>query len=164
LSRSKRLDLALRALALLPAEYTLTHYGRMQDPGSADEVAYGNEVVALVKELGLHDRVRFMGSVPMPELKKIYPRYRVIANMVPRTIDKTVLEAMYCGCTPVITRGHAEAIGYPDAPVDESPEAIATFIRTLALKPREELRQVVERGHSLRALIEKMAAYIRPGN
>jgi glycosyltransferase involved in cell wall biosynthesis len=161
ISRSKRFDLVLRALALLPSEYTLTHYGRPLDP-SADNNYYG-EIQALVQELGLADRVRFMGSVPMPELRQIYPRFRVFVNLVPRTIDKSALEAMYCGLTPVLTRGHAEAIGHPDAPADDSPEAIADFIRTIRLCTRDELRSTIDHGHSMRALIAKMTSYIEPG-
>lgn len=161
ISRSKRFDLALRALALLPQEYHLTHYGRPQDPRT--DPAYGDELRDLVKDLHLENRVKFMGSVPMPELRKIYPAFTSFINLVPRTIDKTVLEAMYCGLTPVITRGHADAIGYPEAPTDDTPEAIAEFIKNLVPKNRAELRGVVEKGHSLKALIEKMAVYIRPG-
>lgn len=162
ISRSKRLDIVLRALALLPNEYRLTHYGRPLDP--TNDLAYEKELHELVKTLGIQDRVRFMGSVPMPQLRGIYPKYRVFVNVVPRTIDKSVLEAMSCGLTPVIMRGQAEAIGYPDTPKDETPEALAEFIRNLKLKSREELRTLVEERHGLDRLIEKMAVYIRPGN
>ncbi len=161
ISRSKRLDLALRALALLPSAYTLTHYGRALDPRT--DPAYEAEIRQLLDDPRLHGRVRLMGSVPMPELRKIYPRYRTLINMVPNTIDKTVLESMYCGLTPIMTPGQARAIGYSDAPRDETPEAIADFIRTMHEKPREELRRLVRERHSLPALIEKMGAYIRPG-
>lgn len=162
ISRSKRFDLVLRALALLPPGYHLTHYGRPQDPRT--DPAYGDELRDLVKNLHLEHRVTFMGSVPMPELRNVYPRFTSFINLVPKTIDKTVLEAMYCGLTPIITRGHADAIGYPDAPADDSPESIAAFIETLVPKSRSELRKIVMDGHSLNALIEKMAVYIRPGS
>lgn len=161
ISRSKRFDLVLRVLALLPEEYHLTHYGRPQDPRT--DPAYGDELRDLVKQLHLEDRVKFMGSVSMPELRNVYPRFTSFINLVPRTIDKTVLEAMYCGLTPIMTRGQADAIGYPDAPTDDTPEAIAAFVKALVPKTRAELQKVVMDGHSLKALIEKMAVYIRPG-
>ncbi len=161
ISRSKRMEIALKALALLPPTYTLTHYGRPLDPRQDPE--YAEEIRALAESPALKGRVRFMGSRPMPELREVYPRYRVAINMVPDTIDKTVLEAMHCGLTPVITRGHAAAIGWPSAPADDSPEAVAAFIRALASAPREELRRVVREGHGLDALVAKLAAYIRPG-
>lgn len=161
ISRSKRFDIVLRALALLPPEYRLTHYGKPQDP--SQDPAYAAEIDGLVKDLGLADRVTFKGAIPMPDLRDIYPRFRTFINMVPRTIDKTVLEAMYCGLTPVMTRGQADAIGYPDAPADDSPESVAAFIRGMSLKSREELRRIVEERHSLKSLIAKMSEYIRPG-
>ncbi|MEO5928002.1 MAG: glycosyltransferase family 4 protein [Patescibacteria group bacterium] len=162
ISRSKRFELVLKALALLPTEYTLTHYGRPQDPTQDPE--YAAELTRLTKELHLEDRVTYMGSVPMPSLRAIYPRFRTFINMVPRTIDKTALEAMYAGLTPIMAPDQSEAIGWKEHPVDESPEAIATFIKQLRIVPRAELRQIVQERHSLQALVEKMAAYIRPGN
>jgi glycosyltransferase involved in cell wall biosynthesis len=161
ISRSKRFEIVLKTLALLPPEYTLMHYGKPQDP--TQDPAYAKEIEDLVSTLNLKDRVRFMGAVPMPELRNIYPRFQIFINMVPKTIDKTVLEAMYCGLTPIITRGHADAIGYADAPADDSPEAIASFIRAMAPKPRSELCRIVDERHSLKSLIEKMSVYIRPG-
>jgi glycosyltransferase involved in cell wall biosynthesis len=161
ISRSKRLELILKALAILPPEYRLTHYGRPQDPRI--DPAYAEEIETLVRDLKLSDRVKFMGSRPMPELRAVYPRFRTFINMVPKTIDKTALEAMYAGLTPVLAPDQAEAIGWKDHPVDDSPEAIADFIRALQLRSRSELRQVVQERHSLSALIEKMAVYIRPG-
>lgn len=162
ISRSKRMEIALKALALLPPEYTLTHYGRPLDP--RQDPAYAEEIRLLAESPALKGRVRFMGSVPMPELRGIYPRFQVLVNMVPDTIDKTVVEAMYCGVTPVITRGQAQAISYPSSPENDSPEAVATYIRALQPTPREELRRMVREKHGLDALVEKMAVYIRPGN
>jgi glycosyltransferase involved in cell wall biosynthesis len=162
ISRSKRFELVLKALALLPPEYQLTHYGRPMDPTQDPE--YAAELDRLTRELNLGNRVTFKGSVPMPTLRSVYPRFRTFINMVPRTIDKTALEAMYAGLTPIMAPDQSEAIGWYEHPVDESPEAIAAFIKTLRIVPREELRKVVQEHHSLAALIEKMAVYIRPGN
>ncbi len=162
ISRSKRIDIVLRALKLLPKEYTLTHYGRPQDP--RQDLEYYEEIKKLAESPELVGRVRFMGPVPMPELKNIYPRYRVLVNMVPDTIDKTVLEAMYCGVTPVITVGHAKAIGFSDGPKDDSPEEVAAYIRNMRVEDSEYLRRIVRENHSLSGLVQKMGKYIRAGN
>lgn len=161
ISRSKRFDLVLKTLALLPSEYRLTHYGRPQDPRQDPE--YAAEVKRLVRDLKLQGRVTFMGSRPMGELRGVYPKFRTFINLVPRTLDKTVLEAMYCGLTPIVTRGHANAIGWKEYPADDSHEAIASYIQSLRIASRDELRHLVEERHSLRSLIEKMAVYIKPG-
>ena len=161
LSRSKRFDLLLKTLALLPPEYHLTHYGRPMDPRFDPE--YVDEIQSLIRSLHLENRVTFKGSVPTKDLRFVYPRFRAFINLVPRTIDKTVLEAMYAGLTPIVTRGQADAIGFPDAPREETPEAIAEFVRHQALWPREKLRQIVEERHSLRSLVQKMNRYMEPG-
>jgi glycosyltransferase involved in cell wall biosynthesis len=162
ISRSKRFELVLKALALLPAEYTVTHFGRPQDPINDPE--YAAEIDGLIRNLNLKDRVKMMGSVPMGELRNVYPHYRAFINMVPKTIDKTALEAMYCGLTPIMAQDQAEAIGWNEYPKDLSPEAIADYIKHLRLASREELKKIVEEKHSLKNLIEKMSVYIKPGN
>lgn len=162
ISRSKRIDIVLRALKFLPKEFTLTHYGRPQDPRA--DLEYYEEIKKLAESPELKGRVHFMGPVPMPDLKKIYPRYRVLVNMVPDTIDKTVLEAMYSGVTPVITSGHAKAIGFPNAPKDASPEAVAEYIKNMKVEEPEYLRSIVREKHSLSGLVQKMGEYIKKGN
>lgn len=158
LSRSKRLELTLRALMHLPG-YTLDVYGIEAE---ADYVA---ELKALVKELQVEARVTWKGSVPLKELSNIYTAHRLILNMASETIDKTMLEAMTCGCYPVTTKGNALSIGIPLAP-EETPESIAAFIKEYGDKAplsADDMYDVVETRHSLASLIAKMDAYIQPG-
>lgn len=162
ISRSKRIDIVLRALKLLPAEYTLTHYGRALDPTRDPD--YEKEIRLLAAEPELAGRVKFMGSLPMPELKKIYPQYSVLVNMVPGTIDKSVLEAMYCGVTPVVIQAQAEAIGYPDAPTADTPEALAQYIKNLVPVNPEIPRAIVRERHSLDNVVAQMSKFILAGN
>lgn len=159
LSRSKRVELSLHALTLLP-DCTLDIYGIEAEPD------YVRELKSLVSELNLQHRVTFHGTIPMKDLPELYTRSRLILNMASETIDKTMLEAMTCGCYPVTTAGNAQAIGIPAAPQSDTSEAIAAFIQdTLSSPPvsGDELYCIVEERHSLPALIEKMDAYIAPG-
>lgn len=159
LSRSKRLELILKALPTLPG-YTLDVYGIEAE---ADYVA---ELKALVQELRLNDRITFHGTIASKDLPALYTKHRLILNMASETIDKTMLEAMTCGCYPITTKGNATAIGIPEAPNHDTPEAIAEFIQkyetTLPLSP-EAMYKVVEERHSLKSLIEKMDRYIHAG-
>ncbi len=157
LSRSKRLELGIRALTHLSAEYTLTVYGIEAEP---DYVA---ELKDLVKELQLQDRVIFKGTVPMQELAAIYTKHELMINMASETIDKTMIEAMTCGCFPITTKRNAEAIGMRWAPKAETPEAIAAFIRKFPGVSIDELYAVAEH-HSLPGLMAKMDEFIREGN
>lgn len=159
LSRSKRLEIVLHALVLLPG-YTLDIYGMDAEP------EYAREMRELAGTLGLSDRVSFKGSAPAKELPSIYTRHRLILNMAPETIDKTMLEAMTCGCYPVTTKGNAAAIGLTDAPLHDTPEDLATFIERYAHAApisADTMFDIVQKGHSLDALITNLDFYIHPG-
>lgn len=159
LSRSKRVELGIQALKFLPDEYTLEIYGRAIDS------QYYQELQKMVQDNGLDSRVTFNGPVPMPELRAQYPQHRIMINMASETIDKTMLEAMCNGVYPVTTAGNAVAIGLQAAPVEDTPEAIATFIRsgTATEHTPEQLPQIVRDRHSLYELVKKMGEYIKGG-
>lgn len=158
LSRSKRVETLLRAMTLLPDRYTLEIWGNEPDP------AYAAELRALSQQLSLTSRVRFMGSAPSRDLPRIYAQHRLILNLASETIDKTMLEAMTCGCYPVVTPRNADAIGIPAAPA-ENAESIAAFVERYAEEPpipAGEMQRVVAEQHSLGSLIDQLDAYIRP--
>ncbi len=160
LSRSKRLELILRAMTLLDEAFTLDIYG------IEAEAEYVAEMKALTKELKIESRVTFRGTTPMNTLPEIYAKHRLILNMASETIDKTMLEAMTCGCYPVTTAANALAIGIQSSPASDTPEAIANFVRQFADKApidEQQMYRTVEHGHSLTGLIAKMDAYIREG-
>ncbi|UPA22502.1 glycosyltransferase family 4 protein [Candidatus Peribacteria bacterium] len=160
LSRSKRLELIIRALILLPEDFTLDVYGIEAE---ADYVA---ELKALVTALQLEHRVTFHGIIASKDLPALYVAHQLILNMASETIDKTMVEAMTCGCYPMTTKGNALAIGIPVAPETDTPEAIAAFILTYGSKApidANAMYEIVETRHSLKALIAKMDVYIHSG-
>jgi len=156
LSRSKRLELVLQAMTLLPL-YTLDIYG------VEAEADYAAEMKALAASLDLMGRVTFHGSAPFGDLPGIYIQYRLDLNMASETIDKSMLEAMTCGCYPVTTWANAQAIGIPAAPEKDTPEAIARFVQEFEGMDADELYRIVEVRHSLAGLIAKMDAYMASG-
>lgn len=157
LSRSKRVEIGIKALTHLPVEYTLDIYGRPIDQ------EYFEELQTLVTENDLEKRVSFNGPLPMPELRAIYPQHRIMINMAMETIDKTMLEAMCNGVFPVTTPSNSEAIGLPVVPAGETAKEIADFILSGAHSSvnNNVLRRVVIKKHSLNTLVALMAKYIK---
>jgi len=94
----KGLGLAIRALAKLPKKINLTCYGHGGDQLPLE---------SLSKDLGVSDRVHFMGKVPRNELLQLYFDYDVF--LYPSLHDSgsfTVLEAMASGLPTVcLNRG-----------------------------------------------------------
>lgn len=161
LSRSKRLELGICALLSLPSDYTLDVYG------IEAETDYAAELRALVDTLKLAHRVTFHGTMPMEALPQVYAQYRLVLNMASETIDKTMLEAMTCGCYPVTTAANAKAIGIPAAPEADTPEAIAAFVQRYAQAAPlsvDDMYRIVSQRHSLHGLIAKMDGYMRKGD
>lgn len=142
----KGFETAIRALALLPAEATLTHYGL----GGDEE---RGRLAGIAAELGLADRVTF-GSVPRAELPAVYEAGDVM--LFPSEWDEPFglvpVEAMACG-TPVVASvqwGTAEflfdevnVLAYP--PGDAV--ALAKAVERLAADPTLR-RRLVTAGHS----------------
>ncbi len=160
LSRSKRLELNIQSLLYLPSDYTLDVYGIEAE---ADYVA---ELRALVHTLKLGHRVTFHGTMPMDKLPQVYAQHRLVLNMASETIDKTMLEAMTCGCYPVTTAANAKAIGIPEAPSADTPEAIAEFVQRYAQTApisADDMYRIISQGHSLHGLMAKMDEYIGKG-
>lgn len=160
LARSKRLEIVLQAIALLPPEFTLDVYGVEAEPD------YVVEMLQLTRNLHLEERVTFHGTVPMHTLPDVYAAHRLMVNMASETIDKTMLEAMTCGCYPVTTERNAEAIGLPAAPKTDAPEEIAVFLQFYAQQlpmSDHELYAIVRERHSLDGIVEKMDHFVHSG-
>jgi glycosyltransferase involved in cell wall biosynthesis len=156
LSRSKRVEISLRALRYLP-EYSLVIYGIEAEPD------YVTELKSLVDALELQSRVTFKGTTPMENLLEIYASHRLILNMASETIDKTMLEAMTCGCFPVTTKRNAESTGIMEAPENDTPESLAAFIKNFSGADADQLYSVVKEKHNLEELISKIDQYIAKG-
>jgi glycosyltransferase involved in cell wall biosynthesis len=160
LSRSKRVELCLHALKLLRPIFTWDVYGIEAEPG------YVAEMKELTESLGLTNRVRFHGTAAAKDLPEIYSNHRLILNMALETIDKTMLEAMTCGCYPVTTGRNCIAIGIPFGPLDDSPKSIASFVEQAsehAPLSADQMFDVVSGNHNLASLVKKMDVYIHAG-
>jgi len=94
LNKRKRVNLIIEALKYLPDDYKLLIIGEGQDKG---------KLIKLVRNLGMKERVIFIGLIPYLELSKYYRTANIF--VLPSTLEgfpKVILEALSCG-VPVIT-------------------------------------------------------------
>jgi teichuronic acid biosynthesis glycosyltransferase TuaC len=163
LIRRKNQDLVIRALADIPgAELMLAGQGE-------EEQNYR----ALATQLGVADRVRFLGSVPHDELAQLTAAAD-IAILVSRSegLANAWVEALACG-TPVIISdagGARELLTSPEAGriVDQSAEAIVEAAKAILADPPEQavVRSSVSRfswqnnGDQLLAILRQAAGFI----
>lgn len=136
-------DLAIRALRELPDSTLLI----------AGEGAEKRNLVALARSTGVEDRVRFLGAVPQPDLKRYYSAADALVLASSREgWANVLLESMACG-TPVVATsiwGTPEVVAAPEAGVlaeDRNPAALAAAVRRLleACPDRGATRRYAER-------------------
>ncbi|MDB5753997.1 MAG: glycosyltransferase family 4 protein [Massilia sp.] len=120
-------DLTIGALALLPGVHLMI-------AGTGPE---HRKLQDLAEQLGVADRVRFLGSVPQTELKAYYNAADAMVLASSREgWANVLLESMACG-TPVVASnvwGTPEVVAAPEAGVlmrERSPQALADAVNQL---------------------------------
>jgi glycosyltransferase involved in cell wall biosynthesis len=162
ITRTKHLDVILRAFATLPSEYRLTIAGGTI---TAEDRGVEAALISLMKELHLEERVS-RGFVRHPQVKSLLRRSVLMFHACGGGLDKVVLEAMACGCPVVTTSTAAEDI-LPSL-CRASPETLGSqAAHVLALSPAErsvlvqDLRTRVVEHHSLSRLVARLAREMR---
>jgi glycosyltransferase involved in cell wall biosynthesis len=127
LDQRKGHDLTIKALSLLPDV-------RLLIAGIGPE---RKKLEALAQELGVHERVTFLGPVPQTELKKYYNAADAMVLASSREgWANVLLESMACG-TPVVASnvwGTPEVVAAPEAGVlmaERTPVKLAEAVKEL---------------------------------
>lgn len=142
--KSKRPDLVVEALSKIAATaFTATFVGGPSEPSST----FPKEVEAHANELGIADRVTFVGPVPNTETYRYYRSHSIYVNCGKSgMLDKSLFKSIVCGCLPLFTSADlAEIIGsefaYADGDADDLAEHLA---KALALPEIERSTRVKE--------------------
>ncbi len=157
LTRIKRHELFIRALAQLPPPYRLVVAGGTI---TADDQVYLRELEILIHELQLEGRVQ-IGFVPHEELPSLLRSCALYLHAAGGGLDKSLLEAMACGCA-VLSASEASRNLLPascQTTVDGFLEAVHTTLGRSLQERRtltEDLRKRIVEGHSLPRLIERL--------
>lgn len=171
LSSSKKIDLLIGALSHIKAEGLRAKLSVVgAPPATPNAIEYAKSLESMVEAFGLKDIVRFHGSVSHNETSVWYNKNEIFVNLSPTGyFDKTVLEAMACGCLPLVSNKAYEAV-FPedlhrllifrqDDVVD-----LANKIRGLLMMPHDSRveigrrsREIVVEHHSLSTLGHRLA-------
>lgn len=165
-SRRKRLELLLSVMKWLRKDPEGVQL-RLRVVGPAlnyDDLAYDRELRARVWEESLQDNVEFVGFVPHEHTPNFYGSAFLHINVSETgSMDKTVLEALSCGC-PVLTSNPAFRQllgGSPEFIIgEESPEAIARQVLDLYHHsdeyPAASLRALVVGKHDIYSYVRQV--------
>jgi len=170
-SRRKRIDLLLSVMDVLRGipgapGLRLRVIGPLLTP---DDLTYDAALRARVWRTGLQDWVEFVGFVPQEYIPTFYRSAFLHINVSQTgSMDKTVLEALACGC-PVLTSNEAfrEMLAdYPEFIIrDERPEAIAEQVLSLYARREQydpaQLRMLVVGKHDLPSYIQRLLVQLR---
>lgn len=171
ISRSKKLEVLLRATALLVAkgaDVACTLVGVAVTPG--DHV-YEAELRALARELGIEERVMFHGAVANAQLPKILHESAIFIHAgATGSLDKTLLESLATGLPtissndayPGIVGKYASALTYAAGDADALAEKVLALLgddERVVRERQEELRHIVETEHGLRRLITTILSH-----
>lgn len=167
LDRSKGVEVVIRALARVTQnvpDATLEIVGSPTDPQST----YPAELMALTQELKLATHVSFIGSVANAQTPDMYRSAAVFVNASSSGMyDKTIFEAMACGCIVVASNDNLHGI-YDERFIPEggNVEQFAAAITAALLLEEDARSAVVERGimiaenNSLKHLGESLSALL----
>jgi len=135
---------------------------------TAADKQYETAMRSNVESLGLSSRVEFVGAVRLGELPAYYESAFAHLNLSETgSMDKTVMEALSCGC-PVLTTGEAfrEALSpLPGLMLDsDDPDFVALRLleihRQPDLVPRAILRNLVVGKHDLSHYLEQLTHHL----
>ena len=173
ISPGKRVDVAIRAIALCRERTGAAPGLDVVGPSADRDEGLRHELQALAAELGVADVVRFMGAIELARVPALLEDYRATLNLSTTALDKAVVEAM-AACVPVISTNPNAIAVLPDAlkpllaaPTGDPASVAAAIQRVLSLERGEradvghQLREVVVRDHSLDAFFGKILVEIR---
>ncbi len=163
ISPIKNIDKLIEATILLDEkgkDFVLDIVG---DPVNPEDGEYykilKNKADVLVK----NGKINFIPAVSQEKAVEMYRTHQIFVNLTPSgSMDKTILEAMACGCIPIIANLAYKGVVDDSMLVDIEPGEVANSLYRYIdqEKGAVNLRQYVVENHSLEALVEKINSQI----
>jgi glycosyltransferase involved in cell wall biosynthesis len=161
ISPKKRLDVLIRVISVLRKRGKEAHLRIIGDVITDEDVAYAEELKTLVISLNSEQYVTFERGMAQFGVREVYQSNVIALNAsATGSLDKSVLEAMSCGCF-VITSNEAFRGIVPDGAYvkDTTPEAFADAIGKQLHQPvatKDALRSEVVEHHDLQKTLGKI--------
>ncbi len=166
LDPSKKPEIILKALKRLKDEgvsFTMDFVGGT----SVDKFpTYEADVKKLCTELGLDDKVRFVGAVPSTETYKYYLSHDIYINVAKSgMLDKTIFKGLAAGCLPITTSiDFNEMIGEEFMVLQDNVDSLVEKLNHAISLSKEEkkkrvktMQDLVIGKHSLDTLVKKIS-------
>lgn len=130
------------------------------EPTLGADVSYEHKLKEMVRQMGLEDRVTFVGKIKNSDLPTYYRQHKVYINLSNTgSLDKTIVEAMASGCVVLSSNDSAKKFLPANMAIrSKDPNDLATQIKeALQLDIGPKLRDYVIKNHSLPELIASMS-------
>lgn len=123
------------------------------------DAEYEKSIRDRVSKYRLGDAVRFIGPVTQDQARALYCEHALYVNLTPSgSMDKTILEAMACGTTPLVFNHDfkkvlREELVVPKLGADDIAKRIDSVLRD---ERKDDWRSFVVENHSLKMLADKL--------
>lgn len=167
LSPAKHTDRAIEA-AYQIKKHTPVDLRIVGDIALDEHQVHKEELLDQIDKLGMQDDAHLVGAVPYVRIPQEYHDADVYINVsTTGSMDKTVLEAMACGCVPVVSNeAYRELLSPEGLFFDGSVGDMVSVLQSVLSFSHEErekfadrLRTVVVENHSLASLVGRLKSF-----
>ncbi len=165
ISPIKNIDKLVESAVLLDqrnVDFCLDIVGDSVNPEDAQYLDILNKKAEILMAKG---KVNFLKAVSQEEAVRLYQKHEIFVNLTPSgSMDKTILEAICCGCVPVVSNEYykdMESVIFTSSSLEDIAQNLDTVLTKKPNIDVASLRQYVVENHGLNALIGKLVKEIK---
>lgn len=159
----KNYEVLIYAAKILRDEGVVFYITIIGEPVFTKDFEYESGLKNIVSKMGLDQHISFIGKVINKELPSYYQSSQIFVNLGKTgSLDKTIVEAMACGSNVISSNDAAIKFLPKELVIDgNSPKELAEKIKEISGKDfGNELREYVEKNHSLINLVQKISSQV----
>ncbi len=165
ISPIKNIEDIIKLALLLNKGETDFNFKIIGAPSTNRDRKYLESIKKEIEKRDLKEQFKFMGKIPNKKLAEYYNKASFFINLCNKTgVDKTLLEAMACGCVPITNQTTIKPFlgQYTNdifvKSVTEARDKILNLSKDTSKREKlsQELAQLVRKNHDLDNLIDKL--------